>query len=220
MRKILKILIVGLITCKSFVGFSQEVTSFYFSEPQPSSFSQIDEFDSTHFGVYRLEGQKHTKLIIKKDSIIVRSLIAFEITMDEVNANDSYYIKDGLLYGIAPVGLYFREDDGTLLVALNQSELFCSPKENNIKRDGNTYYINNKTKEGRWRTLVLDVDNEQLAIFDLDHDLSMKQVEKMSPLKEHDEDMMVYIATPTDKQFFSLCKSKGYQSEPVIYNKD
>ena len=222
MRKIVKIIFVCAFCTTSLTGISQgnEVSSFYFSEPQPVSSPEIKEFDSTHFGVYRLEGQKHTKLVIENDSILAKYLIAFEMTMHEIDTSKTFYIKDELLYGVTPVGLHYINNNDTLLVALNQEDLYCSTQKNVIKRKGDTYYLNRKEAEGKWRTIIIEISSKGIEIFDLDHSLSEKEVSKITKDTDFIGDMLTYVASPNDKQFFTLAKSKGYRSEPVIYKKD
>lgn len=222
MRKIIKITIVCAFCFASLAGISQidEVSSFYFSEPQPASASEVEEFDADHFGVYRLEDQEHTRLVIENDSILAKYLVAFQMTLQEIDSNDTYYIKDELLYGITPVGLHFMNENDTLLVALNQEELYCSTKESVIKKEGDTYYLNRKEAEGRWRTIIIEITGKGIEISDLDHSLSMKETNKIQKEVEFDNELTVYIATPDSKQFMALAKSKGYRSDTVRYNKD
>lgn len=221
MRKIIKIILLAIVCQFSFFGFSQieSYSSFYFSEAQPSGGENIDEFDEGFFGLYHLEGEKHTKIKIENDSIIAKYLVAFELTKEEVNANENYRIENNLLYGVAPAGLHFIEENDTLLVALNQEELFCSPKNSVVKREGSTYFINKKIDEGKWTTVVLNFSGKTLEILNLNHIYAEKEINRMPKEIEMEGDLTVYVASPSDKDFFALVKSKGYRFDVVRYKK-
>ena len=222
MRKIVKIISLFVFCLMSFYGTTQmeDYSSFYFSEPQPSSLDKIDEFDESFFGIYYLEGEKHTKLKIESDTILAKYLIAFELTMQEVEANESYKIENNLLYGIAPAGLHFIEENDTLLVALNQEELFCSTKNRVVKKSGNTFYINQEMSSGKWTTTIMNLTGKTVELFNLNHVLAEKEINKMPKEIEVEDELTIYIASPDDKQFYALAKSKGYRFEVVRYKKE
>jgi hypothetical protein len=199
---------------------SHEVSSFYFSTPQPASAPEVKEFDASILGTYRLSTQKHTKLIVRKDSIIASYFVVFPITMEEVNKNPQLSVSDDLLFGIADRGLPFLQSNDTLIVAMNQREVFCTPTDYVIKREKNTYYINEKVGKDRWKTTILEFSSKDAAIYELDHDKAEKEIYKMSKQIEYDDMLKIIIASPNDKEFASLSKSKGYRSEKIAYRKE
>lgn len=197
-----------------------EATSFYFSTPQPTSAPEVKHFDENLTGVYRLEEESHTKMVVYKDSITSKYFIVFPLTMKEVESNESYYIKDELLYGIAPTGLFFKNKNDTLIVALNQEVLFCNPKDVVVKRDGNTYYINEKIMDGRWSTKIVEFSGKNLILSEFDHDLAEKELNTIEKDIVLDEELKIVIASPSKDEFIGLTKSKGYKQDTLKFKRD
>lgn len=219
----MRVLIIGFILCFNSVfaqKITREVSSFYFSAPQPSSLPEVNEFDESIIGSYQLSTQKHTKLIVKKDSILANYYSVFQITQQDIDNNTQLYINNNMVFGIAPYGLPFVKSNDTLIIAMNQSEVFCTPKEYVIKRDKNTYYINEKVSENRWKTTILDFSSKEVLMQEFNHDLVEKELSKLQKDVEYSKDgMRIYIATPSDKDFYSLAKSKGYTSDKIVYRR-
>ncbi|MFP5471427.1 MAG: hypothetical protein ACLGGV_07500 [Bacteroidia bacterium] len=219
----MRLLVISFILCFNSV-FAQkivkEVSSFYFSAPQPASLPEVTEFDESIHGIYQLSTQKHTKLIVKKDSILANYYSVFQITQQDINENSQLYIDNNLIFGIAPEGLPFVKENDTLIIAMNQTEVFCTMKEYVIKRNKNTYYINEKVSENKWKTTILDFGSKEVLMQELNHDLVINEIEKLPKEIDYDNSgMRIYVATPSDKDFYSLAKGKGYTSEKIVYRR-
>jgi hypothetical protein len=219
----MRLLIIGFILCFNSLfaqKIAREVSSFYFSSPQPTSLPEVKEFDESIRGTYQLSTQKHTKLIVTKDSILANYYSVFQITQQDIDNNSQLYIDNNKIFGIAPEGLPFVRNNDTLIIAMNQTEVFCTTKEYVIKRNKNTYYINEKVDENRWKTTILDFSSKEVLMQELNHELILSDIEKLPKEIDYDNSgMRIYVATPSDKDFYSIAKSKGYTSEKIVYRR-
>lgn len=209
------IVAIVLIMSVNFLRAQNEITSFYFSEPQPANSENIFGFDASVCGRYLFEDDTLSSLIVEKDSIYTKYTILTFLTEKELKNDSKYRVENDLLFGIKKgEGLPFIQRRDTLYTVIIQTETIFSIRENEIKRINDQYFMNYREGNGMYSTQILKKTGRGVSIFYLDHEIVLDELLNF----KNTETKMVngfktYISTPTDSELDSFVRNNGFRDQ-------
>ncbi len=191
-----------------------EITSFYFQESQPKGENLQNKFEPEVCGVYLYEEDTLKKIIVTTDSIYSRfSLITF-VTKKELRKSKKYHIEGDKIYGIRKKqGLPYAKRHDTLFVVLVQNDIIFKPSENQeLKKQGDLYFLNYKQDNGYYSTEVLAFSDKKAIFYSIDHDPVMEQILAFKDIESKQLDgFKTYLAAPTRSELLSFFNEKGFR---------
>jgi len=201
-----------------FLRAQDEVTSFYFSEPQPSSVSSLDKFDKDICGRYLFADDTLTSLIITPDSIYTHFGTFTFLTAEEINKSDKYKLENDLLFGIKDgQGIPFKEKNDTIYTYITQNDLVFKPtEEHKLNKNGDKFYLNTKEDNGYYSTQVFAIEGKKLIVYSIDHELVLEDILQFKSTKTKQVDgFKTYLSAPTKTEFISFVEDKGFRDKTI-----
>ena len=195
-----------------------EVTSFYFSEPQPSSTSSLEKFDDEICGRYLYADDTLTSLIITPDSIYTHFGTFTFLTSKQIKKSEKYRLENDLLYGIKDgQGIPYTEKNDTVFTYVTQNDLLFKPtKENKLNKSGDIFYLNTKEDNGYYSTEVFALEGNQLIIYSIDHELVLEEILQFKSTRTKQVDgFKTYLSAPTKDEFISFVEDKGFRDQTI-----
>ncbi len=196
----------------------EEVTSFYFSEPQPSSVTPLEKFDDDICGRYLYAKDTLTSLIITPDSIYTHFGTFTYLASKEIEASDKYSLKNDLLYGIKEgQGIPYKERNDTIFTYVTQNDLLFKPtKIHKLNKSGDKFYLNTKEDNGFYSTEVFSLEEKQLIVYSIDHEQVLEEILQFKSTKTMQVDgFKTYLSAPTKSEFISFVENKGFRDKTV-----
>ncbi len=217
----MKILTTLFLLLVCYIVHAQEPTSFYFSEAQPSQLETTSTFSPSICGKYVLEDDSLTQLYITPDSIYMQQNVLFILSKKDFRkSKKKYYTKDGLLYGIVQdKGLpYVVQNDTTFAIYKQINNYFTPSITTPLKQQNKTYYLNEQTEHGHFSTSMLYHFGKGIAIYSIDHELVLPQIQKFEQLDSLQLDgFKTYIATPSLKDMNTFVQQKGFKDVVIFF---
>ena len=199
----------------------EEITSFYFGEPQPKQISNTTHFDSTICGVYYLQNDSLTRLVITPDSIFTRHSVFFVLTKKEMRkSKGKYYLENDKLYGIVDnQGLTASVRNDTTYAIYNQEDLYFKPTPTNpLRKHGNAYFLSEKTENNYYEVYLIYPIKKGILIYSIDHEKAMPQIREITHLDSLQlNSFKTYIAYPSLKEMNLLIQNKGFKDVTLYY---
>ena len=201
-----------------FLRAQDEVTSFYFSEPQPSSITPLEKFDENICGRYLYAEDTLTSLVITPDSIYAHVGTFTFLTAKEIKKSDKYRLENDLLYGIKDgQGIPYKEKNDTVYTYITQNDLVFKPgKENKLTKNGGKFYINIKEENGYYSTQILSLEDSSMVIYSVDHELLLDNILKFNSTKTKQVDgFKTYLSAPSKSEFITFVEDRGFRDKTV-----
>lgn len=215
----MKITITILLVLNVFLLRAQEeVTSFYFSEPQPSSVDPLEKFDDEICGRYLYEEDTLISLIITPDSIYSHFGTFTYLPAKEIYSSDKYRLENDMLYGIkVGEGIPYTEINDTIFTYITQNDLLFKPNKNNkLNKSGDKFYLNIKQDNGYYSTEVFSFEEKKLIVYSIDHEQVLEEILQFkSTITKQVDGFKTYLSAPTKGEFISFVDSKGFRDKTV-----
>lgn len=210
---------ITLIICN--FAYTQEPTSFYFSEAQPATIVPSIKFDSSICGKYVLEDDSLVQIHITPDSIYMQQNVLFILSKKDFRkSKKKYYVENNLLYGIVDgKGLPCVIENDTTFAIHKQISNYFTPSQNAVlKKQNKTYYLNEKNEHGYYTTSLFYHFGKGIAIYSLDHELVMPEIRQFEQLDSLQLDnFKTYIATPSLNNMNSFVQKKGFKDVVIFF---
>ena len=201
----------------------EEVTSFYFSEPQPSSITPLDKFDDDICGRYLYEEDTLTSLIITPDSIYTHFGTFTYLSSKEIEASDKFSLKNDLLFGIKDgQGIPYTERNDTIFTYVTQNDLFFKPTQTHkLNKSGDKFYLNTKEDNGFYSTEVFSLEEKKLIIYSIDHEQVLEEILQFKSTRtEQVGGFKTYLSAPTKSEFITFVENKGFRDKTVYLDSE
>ena len=197
-----------------------EPSSFYFKSPLPSGTDSTLEFNENHLGSFYKADDSLVRVIIDRDSIITEFVIMLTIGPKELKKNKALKLSDSLLFGVKKnKGIpYMMLDDTVYAVMLQYDLFFKADKEHILKFNDGQYFLNTKNENGYYSTSILELNNDTLSLYEIDHYESMDKINEIKDLNQQNiEGLKVYLANPTNEELKTLITNKGFNDRTIYY---
>ena len=201
----------------------EEVTSFYFSEPQPSSIAPLEKFDDDICGRYLYAKDTLKSLIITPDSIYMHFGTFTYLPSKEIEASDKYSLKNDLLYGIKEgQGIPYTERNDTIFTYVTQNDLLFKPtKIHKLNKSGDKFYLNTQEDNGFYSTEVFSLEEKQLIVYSIDHEQVLEEILQFKSTRTMQVDgFKTYLSAPTKSEFISFVENKGFRDKTVYLDSE
>ena len=222
--ELMKVVVTILLVLNVFLLRAQEeVTSFYFSEPQPSSIVPLEKFDDDICGRYLYAEDTLTSLIITPDSIYTHFGTFTYLVAKEINESDKYRLENDLLYGIKDgQGIPYKERNDTIFTYITQNELLFKPTKNHkLNKSGDKFYLNTKEDNGYYSTEVFSFEEKKLIVYSIDHEQVLEEILQFKSTRtEQVEGFKTYLSAPTKSEFISFVQNKGFRDKTVYLDSE
>ncbi len=189
-------------------------TSFYFGEPQPKTIISQQKFEPSICGTYVLESDSSTQLVIKESGIYLQQNVLFALTKKDIRkSKGKYYTEGGLLYGIVSgQGIPFiKQRDTTFAIYKQVNDYFNPTKKNVLRKQNQTYFLNEKLRNNQFRTSLLHSTSKGIAIYSMDHEKVMNEIEKFSKMDTLDlYSFKTFVAFPSLSEMNSFIQHRGF----------
>jgi len=201
-----------------FLRGQDEVTSFYFSEPQPTSMSSLEKFDSDICGRYLFADDTLTSLVITPDSVYTHFGTFTFLTAKEIDDSEKYSLDNDLLFGIKEgQGIPYKERNDTIFTYITQNDLLFKPTDKHkLNKSGDKFYLNTQEDNGYYSTQVYSVEGKKLIVYTIDHELVLDEILRFkSTMTKQVGGFKTYLSAPTKSEFISFVEDKGFRDETV-----
>jgi len=196
------------------VNSQDKPTSFYFGEPQPKNVISKQKFDPSICGTYVLESDSSTQLVVKEKGIYLQQNVLFALTKRDIRkSKGKYYTNEGLLHGIVSgQGIPFiKQRDTTFAIYKQVNDYFNPTTKNVLRKQNQTYFLNEKLQNNQFRTSLLHTTNKGIAIYSMDHEKVMDEILKFSKVDTLDlYSFKTFVALPTLPEINSFIQHRGF----------
>lgn len=202
------------------MGFAQEPSSFFFTQPQPKKGETLSKFPSKYRGLYKFQKDSTRRLVISADSLFTDFPIVMTFPKTHLQKkgrwlNDSMVIgsrKDTLPCINKGDTIYFYE-----FVAVNVFKI----SETHILTQLDDYLIlNTRMADDRWMVTIIYKENSGISLAHFDHDKKENQIDDLRKIKKSQEEQsVVYLANFKEKDFKKLIDDEWFQGKQYYYKR-